>query len=255
MKNIILGSFFLLIGFQSIAQEKSVLLEDEKIYSFVDKKASAKEGTKVFYQNFIKEFNIRASSPKANDIKLRLKFVVEKDGSLSNITVEGTDDLYTKEAIRVINNSSKWNPAEVKNEIVRSYFILPIIIDIPDELIHEIGYVSATPMEGLSSFMDKFWKEFKFDKTLIKKGEIGSFRINFTIEIDGSLTHIYVTEDKYNVGADVERVIILMQPWKPATQNGKIVRSEYFIPVEIDLDKNQRSYWESKSDNVNSEKK
>lgn len=35
MKNILLIIFYLLIGFQSIAQEKSVSLESDKIYSAV----------------------------------------------------------------------------------------------------------------------------------------------------------------------------------------------------------------------------
>lgn len=221
----------------SAQQDKNI--EDNKVYSFVQEKASPQEGLKMFHQNFKNKFDLYASLPEQNDVKFLLKFVVEKDGSLSNITVEGTDDFYAKEAIRVLKTFDKWIPAQDNNLIVRSKFTLPITIYLPDELIPELGYVMARPEDGLSSFMDKFGEEFKFPNDLIAKSEIGSFTMNFTVEEDGSLTNIIVTEDKFNIGADVERVIKLMPKWKSATKNNKNIKSQYSMPVEINLEKKQ----------------
>lgn len=223
----------------SAQQDKNI--EDNQVYSFVQKKASPQEGFKMFHQNFKNKFDLYASLPEHNDVKFSLKFVVEKDGSLSNITVEGTDELYAKEAIRVLKTFDKWIPAQENNLIVRSKFTLPITIYLPDELIPELGYVMARPEEGLSTFMDNFWNEFKFEKEVIQKGQIGSFTINFTVEEDGSLTNIFVTEDKFNLGRGVERVIKLMPKWKPATKNNKDVKSQYSIPVEINLEKKHKN--------------
>lgn len=58
MKNTILIFFFLLIGFKTIAQESSTISEEDKIYSFVQEKASPIDGMTIFYQSFIDEFQI-----------------------------------------------------------------------------------------------------------------------------------------------------------------------------------------------------
>lgn len=102
MKNIILIFFFLLIGFKTIAQESPKISEENKIYSFVQKRAEPIEGMKVFYESFIEEFNMGVSASKEKEIKIMQKFVVEKDGTFGEISSESIDDNYRKEAIRVL---------------------------------------------------------------------------------------------------------------------------------------------------------
>ena len=60
--------------------------------------------------------------------KVFVLFIVEKDGSISNVQVKR--DLgggCGEEAIRVVENMPKWKPAKVGGKIVRSQFILPVI--------------------------------------------------------------------------------------------------------------------------------
>lgn len=107
--------------------------EIEKTYteafSFVEKKAMPKEGLKSFMQNFAREY--KAPKEIASDqIKFRLKFIVETDGSFSNIFAIDGDENTTTEAIRVLKTTPKWNPAEHEGEIVASTFTLPITIRI-----------------------------------------------------------------------------------------------------------------------------
>ena len=57
-----------------------------------------------------------------------LQFVIERDGSLSNITVLASPDKsLTDEAIRVLNSSPKWEPGKQRNRPVRVYYILPVV--------------------------------------------------------------------------------------------------------------------------------
>jgi len=128
MKNILLIIFYLLIGFQSIAQEKSVSLESDKIYSAVQEKASPIEGVATFFQRFIKEFNYDVITSNESEIKVRMIFVIEKDGSFSNITAENSNENYREEAIRVLKTMPNWKPAKESNEAVRSRFVLPITL-------------------------------------------------------------------------------------------------------------------------------
>ena len=56
-----------------------------------------------------------------------LSFIVEKDGSLSNVkVVQGIDSLLDAEAVRVVKSMPQWIPAKRENEVVRCRHLLPI---------------------------------------------------------------------------------------------------------------------------------
>lgn len=97
----------------------------------IDTKAEPKEGILKFMQDFVKEFNIPKGYSE-DEIKIRLKFIVEKDGSLSGIHSVGNNvnPLLADEAIRVLESMPNWNPAQHDGETVRSTFILPIAVRI-----------------------------------------------------------------------------------------------------------------------------
>ena len=59
-----------------------------------------------------------------------LAFVIERDGSLSNIKANGTNDSFNKEAIRAISKiKTKWIPAKINGELVRYRFRIPLNLD------------------------------------------------------------------------------------------------------------------------------
>lgn len=63
--------------------------------------------------------------------KVILQFVVEKDGTISNIVVARTPDkLLSDEAIRVLASSPKWEPGRQRNMPVRIRYTLPIEFNI-----------------------------------------------------------------------------------------------------------------------------
>ena len=56
-----------------------------------------------------------------------LQFVIEKDGSLSNVQVLQTADaILSDEAVRVVKSSPKWSPGKQRNMPVRIKYTLPI---------------------------------------------------------------------------------------------------------------------------------
>ncbi|WP_293730733.1 energy transducer TonB [uncultured Parabacteroides sp.] len=62
--------------------------------------------------------------------KVICRFVVEKDGRLSDIHILEGDSLYPsldKEAIRVISSFPKWHPGTMGKKAVRTGFSLPVI--------------------------------------------------------------------------------------------------------------------------------
>lgn len=59
--------------------------------------------------------------------KVYLSFIVELDGTLSDIKiVRGASKALNAEALRLINASPKWTPATVEGKPVRSTYRLPI---------------------------------------------------------------------------------------------------------------------------------
>lgn len=66
--------------------------------------------------------------------KVFVKFVVEKDGSVSNVEiVRGVDPSLDKEALRVVSSMPKWNPGKQKDKAVRISFTVPINFSLPKE--------------------------------------------------------------------------------------------------------------------------
>jgi protein TonB len=59
--------------------------------------------------------------------KVYLTFIIEKDGSISNVTVvKGVDPLLDDEAMKAISESPKWTPGLQRGEPVRVRYSIPI---------------------------------------------------------------------------------------------------------------------------------
>ncbi|MEY4288391.1 MAG: hypothetical protein RLZZ30_479 [Bacteroidota bacterium] len=65
-----------------------------------------------------------------NDERVYLSFIVEKDGSLTNIVVEkGVNEVYDSICMAIVSQMPKWIPAQKNGVAVRSLMRLPISID------------------------------------------------------------------------------------------------------------------------------
>lgn len=65
--------------------------------------------------------------------KVILKFVVNEDGNISNITLlKAVHYLLDKEALRVIRTMPKWKPGESKGKPVKVWFTLPVKFTLTD---------------------------------------------------------------------------------------------------------------------------
>jgi TonB family protein len=59
--------------------------------------------------------------------QVTLKFVIERDGSLTNVEVISSPDyLLSNEAVRVVRMSPKWSPGKQKGRPVRVAYVVPI---------------------------------------------------------------------------------------------------------------------------------
>lgn len=152
MKNILLVILAFFAGFQSIAQEKGKIIQacgnpsynyqskkeqlvkgEDYIYSLVHKKAQPQEGFDVFFKDLtisIKEQLVdKIKRPLTlKHIVIKIRFVVEKDGSLTNMSILEDKINLANDVFNIIRMKPKWKPAELENRIVRMNFTLPIKI-------------------------------------------------------------------------------------------------------------------------------
>ena len=62
--------------------------------------------------------------------KVIVNFIVEKDGSVSNVTLDGSFNKRTdKQLLKIFENSPKWAPGIINGEAVRATYKLPITIN------------------------------------------------------------------------------------------------------------------------------
>ncbi len=100
----------------NVGDEKAPDLE---VYEWIDNEASFENWipflkTELKYPEIPQEMGIQG--------KVYVKFIVEKDGSITDAKVANKVDRYlAKEALRVVNKSPKWKPGTLKGEYVRSY--------------------------------------------------------------------------------------------------------------------------------------
>jgi TonB family protein len=177
-----------------------------------------------------------------------VQFVVERDGSLTDIKTVGRPLGYgtAEEAIRLLQTSKKWKPGVQTGRPVRVQYTLPINLELPqtEQRKDRTVTTSETPIRlsptypgGLDAFYTWFGKNFKLPKAAKEARFAGTLILTFTVENDGSLTNIKILKDlkggEYGVGEEAKRVLALSQKWKPAIQNGKPVRMQYSLPIMI----------------------
>ena len=95
----------------------------------VDVEAHFIGGINSFRTKVVQNFDNNSFEGSGDLMKTTITFIVEKDGSISNIKSKGPNAAFNKEAEQTIKNiKGKWNPAKLKGENVRSYFNFPISI-------------------------------------------------------------------------------------------------------------------------------
>lgn len=117
-------------GSQGTGKGNTFSDDENKIYTFGVTKAEPNEGLQKFYQNFARKFNAPDVGGGVSEIVVRLRFVVEKDGSFTDIQVIDDKQGVGKEAIRVLKSMPQWKPAKHNDRTVRSSFTLPIKIKV-----------------------------------------------------------------------------------------------------------------------------
>lgn len=199
-----------------------------------------------------------------------IQYVVEKDGSITNVKVlRGIDPSLDKEAIRVMEASPKWNPGKQRGTAVRVLYTFPItfslntkkgqIQEIPksdtlkDKIVEEKDIekeevflvVEQMPTFGsgdANEFRSWLFANMKYPEDAAKKGIQGRVFVQFVVEKDGSITNAKVLRGvDPTLDKEAIRVVEASPKWNPGLQRGKPVRVSYTFPITFTLDNNNDS--------------
>ncbi|MBD1365632.1 TonB family protein [Mucilaginibacter sp. ZT4R22] len=201
--------------------------------------------------------------PKAardNNVQGRviLTFVIEKDGSVSDIKVlRGIGSGCDEEAVRAIKASPKWIAGRQNGKKVRTQFSVPVNFALESKAASvkvgqtdlSTGLTEAifTEVEQQPGFPGGNQACATYLRTNIKypaearKNKIqGRVITSFVVMKDGSIGDVKVLNG-IGYGADEEavRVIKNMPKWYPGMQNGRPVNVKYTLPIAFTLDGKQ----------------
>ena len=113
---------------KEIVKETPAKPNPNDIIRDVDVEADFIGGVNAFRTKVLQNFDSSVIENETGEVvKAVVTFVVERDGTISNIKVSGTNTDFNKEAEKTIKGiKGKWNPAKCQGENVRSYFRFPI---------------------------------------------------------------------------------------------------------------------------------
>ena len=237
---------------------KSRMAEDGDLYMVCEEMPEFAEGGIAGLMKFLGN-NIKypaEAQEKSIQGRVIVQFIVEKDGSLSNINVvRGVDPMLDKEAVRVIGLSPKWIPGKQRGEAVRVKFTVPIAFKIPGkeaaetEGNNEIAtykvdangvYMVCEEMPefpgGMMECMKFLGNNIKYPAEAQEKGIEGRVIVQFIVEKDGSITNAKVVRGIHpSLDAEALRVTSIMPKWKPGKQKGETVSVRFTIPISFKL--------------------
>jgi protein TonB len=118
------------VSIDAFAETEEEEEEEQEIFVVVEDMPQFKGGGINAFRRYVQE-NIEYPTVAAeNGIEgtVFVKFVVDTDGGISNVTImRGVDPALNEEAMRVIRNAPAWEPGRQRGKPVRVQFTIPIV--------------------------------------------------------------------------------------------------------------------------------
>lgn len=227
--------------------------DPDHLYTIVEKSAEPVGGYKAFYAYVKANINYPEQALKTGvEGKVFLVFIVEKDGSRSNIQIiRGIGSGCDEEAIRLVKEGPQWTPAKEQGKVVRQKMTFPINFKLQDAKkaatdtqieeetptqIFTIVEESAAPVGGMKAFYTYIRANLQYPKLAKDTGIEGRVYLTFIVEPDGSLSNVRVVRG-IGAGCDEEAVRLIKgsPKWKPAKEKGKAIRQKMTFPINFKL--------------------
>lgn len=111
--------------------KKSVVINGNEVYTTVDQRPEFPEGISAFRNKISSALNLDDFKIHTGKLKSDVSFVVNQDGSISDIKATGNNaqfNIECEKAVKLITN--KWAPAKINGEKVNSVYSIPITVSL-----------------------------------------------------------------------------------------------------------------------------
>jgi TonB family protein len=227
---------------------KDTKLAGEPILTVVEKMPEFPGGQQALFDYLGNNINYPVLA-RENGIegKVYIGFVVEKDGSITNVSVKrGIGGGCNEESVRVISAMPKWIPGKHKKKPVRVQFTLPIQYKLEDPKLPvdslstlklpEVDAYPAYPGGETALFQD-LANTIRYVKEAREQGIQGTVDVGFIVKADGSIADVKIINGVHPfLDNEVVRVVSAMPNWIPAKKNGVGVAYPYKLPIEFRME-------------------
>lgn len=226
-------------------------LEEEVFEIFqVQKMAQFKGGEDAMYR-FISDNLQYPPEALENGISGRVvvSFVVEKDGSITNVKIQGKRRVgfgCEEASMDVVKKMDKmWEPAIQRDKEARMRFRLPIRFQTDEGVSPSAKRAAASKGKFLPAEFkggEENWKRYNtyflnVPKKVKKKKIKTEVKIAFTVELDGTVTNVRVVSDKrVGYGCEEEAMKLIKRSaylWDPAYRDGKPEKSRITKTIQF----------------------
>ena len=232
--------------------------DNDTIFSVCEEMPEFPGGTEKFMEYL--SGNIKypeAAKDKNISGRVFIQFVIEKDGSVTNVKVmRGIGGGCDEEAVRVVKAMPKWKPGKQKGKPVRVSYILPIVFKLDmsetykpvkgetkaDEKIYDTPEIMPEYPGGMDGLRTYLQENLTVPEKYQNMETAAQYRVmvKFVVAEDGSITNVEVPKPepaKKDLNDEAVRVVKGMPKWKPGTVNGKPVKVKYVLPIVFKLGK------------------
>lgn len=220
------------------------------VYNTVDEAATFPGGTEELSNYLTKNIKYPDDARLRNlEGKVIVAFIIEKDGSLSDVhAVRSPNASLSKEAIRVIATSPKWQPAKVAGQAVRMNSAIPVDFKLANlhrysqtnlrdtSVLYSDVQESPSFPGGLNAFGHYLSQSIRYPQYDRAHNVQGRVIVLFIVEKDGSLSDIRaVRSPDESLAQEAIRVMMASPAWVPGKQNGVAARVQYAVPISFTL--------------------
>ena len=101
-----------------------------EVYESVDQEAEFPGSLNSFRDKIAENFDNSAMEGGEGTLKTTVTFIVERDGSISDVKASGSNSDFNSEAVRTVKSiRTKWVPAKINGQPVRQRFRLPLTMN------------------------------------------------------------------------------------------------------------------------------
>ncbi len=200
--------------------------------------------------SFAQWFNSELKYPQSaleKDItgEVKVHFTISSDGSITNVKIlESPHPAFDKEIMRVISRAPKWTPGKSNGKPVDVQYIFPIVFDNRKADVPKTGpavqpaeFVSPdTGKSGPVEFTKWYFYRVNYPTKAREEAIMGKGRIAFEITETGELENIRIVQGTHPLLDSAAIQVVRQSPkWKPATKEGKPVKTTYIFPYVFQL--------------------